>query len=292
MGQAKPAPEAEYRYPDFLCIGAQKAGTTWVDRNLRHHPRLWLPPMKELQYFSELYVPKAHVWTSRQRRERGTQLLARYVKQNRKVREWDFPLVARLADLAAGKIGDGWYGRIFTLAPPGAICGEVTPDYSTLSDEGIAHVLRLSPGVRIMFSMRDPIARSWSHIRMNAHARGIEDDAELEVFAAHADQVKRANYPAIIANWLRFIPRDRLLTMFLDEIESAPDSVLERICAFLNVEYDAEYFPKADTQFHVGEERDMPPGVERILKRSLRPVYESIAELYPEIGRAWMARHY
>lgn len=37
--------------PDFLGIGAQKAGTTWLYRNLRKHPDLYLPEQKELHYF-------------------------------------------------------------------------------------------------------------------------------------------------------------------------------------------------------------------------------------------------
>lgn len=37
-------------YPDFLGIGAQKAGTTWLYRNLISHPRIWMP-RKELHYF-------------------------------------------------------------------------------------------------------------------------------------------------------------------------------------------------------------------------------------------------
>lgn len=36
--------------PDFLGIGAQKAGTTWLYRNLRNHPEIWMP-RKELHYF-------------------------------------------------------------------------------------------------------------------------------------------------------------------------------------------------------------------------------------------------
>ena len=37
--------------PDFLGIGAQKAGTTWLHENLRSHPELYLPEAKELHYF-------------------------------------------------------------------------------------------------------------------------------------------------------------------------------------------------------------------------------------------------
>jgi hypothetical protein len=37
-------------YPDFLVIGAQKAGTTWLHRNLQAHPDIWMPE-NELHYF-------------------------------------------------------------------------------------------------------------------------------------------------------------------------------------------------------------------------------------------------
>ena len=40
--------------PDFLVIGAQRAGTTWLHRVLRQHPSLWLAPVKELHYFDKL----------------------------------------------------------------------------------------------------------------------------------------------------------------------------------------------------------------------------------------------
>ena len=40
--------------PDFLCIGAQKAGTGWLYEQLREHPDFWMPPLKELHYFDRL----------------------------------------------------------------------------------------------------------------------------------------------------------------------------------------------------------------------------------------------
>src|SRR3954451_6343376 len=40
--------------PDFICIGAQKAGTGWLYEQLRAHPDFWVPPIKELHYFDRL----------------------------------------------------------------------------------------------------------------------------------------------------------------------------------------------------------------------------------------------
>src|SRR3954469_9979377 len=38
--------------PDFLVIGAYKAGTTSLDRYLRTHPEIFLPAVKEPSYFA------------------------------------------------------------------------------------------------------------------------------------------------------------------------------------------------------------------------------------------------
>lgn len=42
--------------PNFLCIGAQRAGTTWLDRVLRKHPAIFLPRhRKEVHFFDQHY---------------------------------------------------------------------------------------------------------------------------------------------------------------------------------------------------------------------------------------------
>jgi hypothetical protein len=37
--------------PNFVCIGAQKTGTTWLYGRLRQHPQVFLPETKELNFF-------------------------------------------------------------------------------------------------------------------------------------------------------------------------------------------------------------------------------------------------
>lgn len=42
--------------PNFLVIGAQRSGTTWLDRKLRSHPDIYLPDRrKEIHYFDKYY---------------------------------------------------------------------------------------------------------------------------------------------------------------------------------------------------------------------------------------------
>jgi hypothetical protein len=48
--------------PDFLILGAQKSGTTWLAHKLRQHPDVWLP-RSEIHYFDKDYnYAKGMAW--------------------------------------------------------------------------------------------------------------------------------------------------------------------------------------------------------------------------------------
>ena len=49
------------RLPDFLGVGAQKGGTTTLQRLLEQHPGAYLPAAKELHYFS-LHLARGQAW--------------------------------------------------------------------------------------------------------------------------------------------------------------------------------------------------------------------------------------
>lgn len=52
-------------FPDFLGIGAQKAGSSWLWENLRCHPELFLPEQKELHFFDRRYHRSLRLYTSK-----------------------------------------------------------------------------------------------------------------------------------------------------------------------------------------------------------------------------------
>lgn len=59
-GWLKPASQ---RLPQFLVIGATKAGTSWLYRNLQPHPALFLPTTKELHYFDRHFDEPLFMYT-------------------------------------------------------------------------------------------------------------------------------------------------------------------------------------------------------------------------------------
>jgi hypothetical protein len=47
--------------PQFLCIGAQKAGTTWLNEQFKKHPELCMPDPKEVRFF-DWYFYRSFRW--------------------------------------------------------------------------------------------------------------------------------------------------------------------------------------------------------------------------------------
>ena len=94
--------KGDMRGPDFLVIGAQRAGTTWIHLLLRQHKALWLPPVKELHYFDK---PEVSRTVADDKELRRVILLALYAPSL-----WHFPYLL-------GKRNQDWYVRLFARGP-------------------------------------------------------------------------------------------------------------------------------------------------------------------------------
>jgi hypothetical protein len=51
----------EKKYPNFLYIGASKAGSSWIYQILQEHPDIFIPKAKDLQFF-DIYYQKGVDW--------------------------------------------------------------------------------------------------------------------------------------------------------------------------------------------------------------------------------------
>ena len=159
-------------FPDFLIIGAQKSGTTWLHRNLQAHPQVWMPKEKELHYFDEKLGAntslRSKLWGERAMDERWRRQVRRQIGRYSKF---------SLADIAwdlkyfLGSWNDAWYASLFTQGA-GKTVGETTPDYSVLGRKQIAHVHEIMPQAKIIFMMRNPIERAWSQFVMRLDRSG------------------------------------------------------------------------------------------------------------------------
>lgn len=214
------------RFPDFLIIGPQRTGTTWLHANLREHPEIFLAEPKELFFFSRLKTPNHPRFQSD---ELGWYLgffhdpLWRLVLKN-------------LLCL----------GRHRRLYRP-RIRGEATASYAALDRDVIEEIALLNPALKVILMVRDPIERAWSHATKDLvrnRGRRFEDvsDAEWQEFFRDPYQLRCAQYVENYDNWAACFPKEQIFVGAFDDIASRPAAFMGDILRFLGVPSDERYY--------------------------------------------------
>ncbi len=208
--------------PDFLCIGAHKAGTTWLYQQLNSHPDFWMPPVKELHYFDQLSkVQRAGHPRCRDERDRR--------------------FLERLQSLSAEPgINLENYGRLFEPKAT-LLSGDISPNYSTLSDKVIRQIVGYFPKLKVIFLARDPVERFWSHLSMEVHYRQIESFDATDVNEVSRNLSRRGmllrSYPStVVARWKRYVDPEQFRVFFFDDLQSNPTEFQRSILGFLGAD--------------------------------------------------------
>ncbi len=296
QARAPELPSLPVRFPDFVCIGAQKAGTTWLHDNLAAHPNVWLPPVKELHYFDQLYLdtPGHQEAADERRRQKATRMTAKLEAQTAQAEGHAAGLRAATL-IETGAVSDEWYGSVFALAPPGAVCGEITGAYALLPKEGIDHLVDLVPNVKILFLLRDPIDRAWSHVKMLYRRWSPEVEQQfkpLQTLELDPRVLSRSQYSQTLGRYRRRIDDRSIWIGDFDQLTDDPAAFLASVCAFLGVEFDERLFPDMHQAVHGGLSREIDPAAYERLKAALEPEYDELAEVLPEPALRWRARHF
>lgn len=121
------------------------------------------------------------------------------------------------------------------------LVGEFTPAYAVLSKESIAQVHSWAPDVKLLYIMRDPVERAWSHARKHfkdKRGKSVSEATveELCTFLEHPNIRKRGDYLWCLENWLTYYSRDQLFIAFLEDVKVDAERVLKDTFRFLGVD--------------------------------------------------------
>ncbi|MGH8502083.1 MAG: sulfotransferase [Gammaproteobacteria bacterium] len=277
--------------PKFVCIGAQRAGSTWLYENLKAHAGIWLPPIKELHYFDQLRTEP--FFCARYK----SQLRTRVNKTRSLLRRGRWSLADFLWDIKffSAPRSDRWYTSLFAQGRRLA-AGDFTPAYATLSADAIAAVKRINPGIRVIFLMRDPIDRSWSQARKDlprVHGKPLQEIPAQDVIRWFNERwcMTRSDYLTTLDNWFAHFPRDQFFLGFHEEITARPKDLLLRMYEFLGVEVSDRHVPRTRTQrINAEPQIDLPPEYEYELARIHEPLLARLKEMVSPYPRQWHER--
>jgi hypothetical protein len=203
--------------PDFLIIGAPKAGTTALHAALATHPVLYMSPVKEPKFFLTEGPPPS--------RGGGPGDIATWREH-----------VWRQVD----------YEGLFAAAPAGQLRAESTPFY--LYDRVAQRRIRdLIPDVKMIAMLRDPVERAhsnWTHLwsagldPIGDFVRACADeDRRVAAGWAHFWRYTRlGRYGEQLEHLYTVFPQEQVLVLRYRDLVDAPVRTLDQICGFLGVE--------------------------------------------------------
>jgi hypothetical protein len=258
-------------FPDFLIVGPQRTGTTWLHAHLRYHPEIMLSEPKELFFFSSLKNPDSPRYRSND--------LSSYL------RFFHEPLWRVLLRHAISL----W--RYHERYRP-QVRGEATASYAALDPEIIREIAALKPDIKVILMIRNPIDRAWSHAKKDlVRNRDRKFDAvsavEFERFFRDPYQRQCARYVENIDSWSASLQPGHLLVGLFDDVQRRPEALLLEVMRFLGVTADRRYISEeVRERINPTESSKIPEAYRRLLEELLR---DDVRNLRERFGLSWAA---
>jgi Sulfotransferase family len=220
--------------PNVVVIGAMKAGTTAVHRALDAHACVSMSSPKELCFF---YDPPSRVAACPPDFDRSN--------------AWSPGNWHR---------GIEWYAAHFN--PEATVRGESSPGYTSPSFAEVAErMASVVPDVRLVYIVRDPVARAMSQYRH--HVRdGTERRSLCEaVLDPDSDYVRRSRFFERLEPFIAWFDREQLLVIMQEDLARNPAATMGEVFA------------------HVGLRGGPVPGARSVVGRRHGHVVKAMREL-------------
>jgi hypothetical protein len=246
--------------PNFIIIGAAKAGTTALYWYLAEHPAVFMSRVKETNYFAY-----------------GVDESGRPLYGNPEVHR--FP-VKTLAE----------YEALFAGAGAAAAIGEASPLYLE-APQAAGRIHALLPGARIICSLRQPVDRAYSDYQMYLRRRGLRLDPARDLTPtsawARADShwMQIGRYHEQLARYFDAFPRDQIHVSLFDDLKRDALETTRSVYRFVGV--DATHRPDFGAPHAVG---GMPAS--RLLEKffSNSAIRSAVEPLVPMRAAHWVRK--
>jgi len=205
--------------PDYLLIGAQKCGTTWLAAMLSQHPEVFTPETKELHFFD-----RAARWA------RGP--------------EWYASCFEGAEGAAAvGEATPNYLG--VACAPPEdavraferAGCTLRFEEYEDAPPDVVERIHALLPELRLIAMLRSPVDRAISSFYHHVRMRRIAPTRRILDAAGEWGILSIGFYHVHLQRWLARYARERLLVLLYEEdVQGDKEATLRRVFEHLGVD--------------------------------------------------------
>ena len=282
--------------PDFIVIGTQKAGTTWLYEQLNNHPEVMMPPQKEIHYFD-----RSLGWDT------GYPSIPHQVRVRMKEKRWlRMVIIKFIHEARRGRLGnafwytkwhlrnhsDAWYRSLFKNRQ-NLVSGDISPEYVLLDEKSCAHMHSIASHAKIVLLLRNPIDRAWSMMKYENHyitVLDLEDTEALKAFADSRYQDARSDYETTLSVYLKFFKPKQILIGFYDAISEQPQSLMDAVTDHLGISRHSFRNRDLDKRVNYTPALSPPSEIQEYLKEKYRPRITRHSELFGSYANHWLAQ--
>lgn len=253
LASSKPASNENKAKVNFLGVGFQKAGTTWLYSVLQSHQRISLHPIKELHFFDSQF--NCGGYSVERRRKKA--LMALHNQLDNYFNKTDLMTIdldkinqlESLLKLCVRPYSIDTYLSLFS-GIENEIVGEITPSYSTLNEKAIQYIRNALGNIKIIMMIRNPVSKAWSSFRFH-HQRctkkNINEMNDQQIYnlitkdkqwLKHCDD--RCNYDRAISLYSKYF--NDIKYIIIDDIVRDPIRVIHETCQYFNIDYNSDNF--------------------------------------------------
>lgn len=258
----------------LLGVGGMKCATSWIFDYLAGLDCVAATPLKELHFFNAKLDPQVH----RPFAPLVANLVRDYIGQADDVAAEiavNQQFQAAVDALQMRYDDNAYLGHFARLATPETrVLCEFTPQYALLGPEGFDHVHRFflaqNLNLKLLFVMRDPVERLWSHLRsLQQHDVTVDILTEWPDLIRNRGVIERSDYWQTIEALDAVFGPEQILYLFYEDVVSG--DALQRLCDFAEVPYrPADLVTR---QNETGVRTPLPDDARARLAKVLAPQY-------------------
>jgi hypothetical protein len=215
-----------------------KAGTSWIFEMLRNHPSVETVPIKEIHYFW-------HIYGNYRFMDHGPRIETTRFHLNRLLGSTKHEDVESLLDwfkiYLSDPVDDEWFANLFRYNRT-RVCAEFSNTYALLPAEAWTHVRKMAEKIKVLYTLRNPLHRLWSHCRFQAELSGALSDIQgwnanqYTQFMEIHGIFSAGRYSDAINNLRSNFSRSEYIIGYYDDIIQSPHSFLRKIENLLQIE--------------------------------------------------------
>ena len=276
----------------FLSIGAMKAGTTWLYTVLLRHPALHFTLEKEIHYFYHKYVDGRHLSDQRRLEAARNRYLFRFDPANANVDRIRLNL-HWVAQYISRPVDDFWYKNLFELHGRQEWACDFSNLNAHLPAEAWPQVSADCEKLRVLYTMRDPIKRLWSHVKFHLqvtnslHLLDEWEPLDYETFTRLPHIWDNAEYGAVLRRMQEGLKEEERLVLFYENLHADQRGTLAQIEDFLGLEhfhYPQGVLERRPTE---GAKLAMPDFFPELFAKDIARIHAEIEDAGLRLPESW-----